>query len=344
MRYRHFAPFQAILQSALLSATKQRAKGQERSLTAVEYISKLGLEKKLRPERLARFRTFKFTEDHFKQQLDDSYLTPKDINSPLLDRFTATTLWDDQYNEGHIQAALKRHPKVLSKKTAFSPAETASSIASFYATHDSQIVELDKKGFSTPEGKDWFCYKLSNRFPGYLIKSRMELTTKRDHISIYERQTARKDTEIMGVEEYEESTGFAISKAHKLWFFLREDEAEQPRIICFHELRERTFSSDEPNSTLNQLGYAPRQMLILLGSVIEMDRKWNNQFFASPVALTLPAYEESLWKDHHGDREYNSQIQCNLHPFAAEHRKPHKDFFIPKAVKNHLRFKSEIPR
>lgn len=350
MRYRHFARFQFILQDALRSAKGHPLldeDGDEHYVTDKQYIELLELEGQLTAKALSTFRHSKLVwirpngEEELSPEKWPADVTPDEIKSPLHNRKVALVLWNDLYKRGHIKPALDAFPKVLTTKTAFTRSEAASTLGSFYGAHDSQIHKFVSLGLGGNGSESWFCYKRSFLKPGYVLKSRMAITGKRDHFSLYEKQIAATVHEGTEVSEEEESTGFAFSKSHRLWCFLREEQAEQPRIFCFHKLVSPPYSS--PDDLQANFGIRERRLIVLLGHMIETGMVHHHGFFSSPVALTLPRYEAHLWTERKNGRPFDLNGQINIHPFTVDEDRLSPDFFIPDAVRSHLLAKSGAP-
>lgn len=339
MRYRHLAKHQYILQDALRSAKGQpflNEDGEPVNETDPKFLERLRITKDMfDAKRLSTFRSstgkgFEFPDD------PASYgeRTPEDVKSPLRNRTAAILIWEDLNKRGHIKSALKHFPNVLTRKSAFTRRDVATTLAGYYDVHDGSIEKFRKRGLGAPGSDEWYCYKMSNLQPGHVVKSLMKIEADIDFFAIDEEQRASRIHEGKGVVQIENSTGFGFVKSRRLWCFMREQESEQPRIFCFHDNKDPRNDRTSKPTPLHQ---TEEKFTILLGHMFEgVLTPEKSGFQKSPVALTLPSYERQLWCDETRSTKLDHDAQIDIHDLANTAGTVHGDFFIPQTVRDHL--------
>lgn len=163
----------------------------------------------------------------------------------------------------------------------------------FYRTHASQMTKLvaaDVEGF-------YFSYKLAFRHPDFMVRSIWQLAQPADQSFLLadEFQYSSGHYESDKAPREERSSGVVISKSERLWFTLREDEHEQPRIICLDTIS-KTLSKAEPSKQPSSARVSG-----MSGHVLEATRKGQHLTFHSPILFLRadPQYTELM--DYHND-------------------------------------------
>jgi hypothetical protein len=201
----------------------------------------------------------------------------------------AERLWNYLDKLGFIKRALQDR-----QASGLRPDRLAANVMNaFYNVEESETLSWhDDMGLDG----EYFCYKPSFRSPGNILKTRMIIhLADGEYFKISEKQASRTDS-VRASEE--QSTGFGFSKSERLWFFLKEQSRDQPRIFCF-----------------NQMDTSFGKVTRLKGHILESDKRYGNEVYKFRVGLIAKETDEVLWKLAHRDEHYDEEAQIDNVPF-----------------------------
>lgn len=156
--------------------------------------------------------------------------------------------------------------------------------SSFFGLHETQIAALAQRQLA---GFD-FGYKRSFRNKKFFIRSVWQIkATSKNHFIVEELQRSSGHHETLNQPVGERSNGIAISKSRFLWFVLREQAAEQPRVMCFNVI---ATSEDPQTRSVTIVG--------LSGYAIELDLKFTHGLFHTPVLLLRAPTQQHALEDY----------------------------------------------
>lgn len=209
------------------------------------------------------------------------------LSSTLKDHTSAKHLWNWCAGKGFLTQA----EKAIADDTPDRALATA--LQRFYRTHASQMAKLvaaDVEGF-------YFSYKLAFRHPDFMVRSIWQLARPADQSFLLadEFQYSSGHYESDKAPREERSSGAVISKSERLWFTLREDEHEQPRVICLDTIS-KTLSKAEPSKQPSSARVSG-----MSGHVLEATRKGQHLTFHSPVLFLRADPQHTDLMDYHND-------------------------------------------
>lgn len=311
MQYQHKPRFQIILHAALRAARASNnienpTTGERFKYSDIAMVQVLGLDRYA--SALRKFRT-----QTSVPQLDDIGADDLPLESyrwRLDKEELARPLWELLRHGNHISNVMADKNSPISKKALYSERDVACALMAFFAVSENENTEKAKTHFlrEAEDGhKTWICYKLSTRRPGYIIKSKFEISLiNREYFRISDHQVSTGRTE-KGVRFEEKGDGFGFVKGGWLWCVIRENEYAQPRIFCFWGL-DGTGTVTEP----------------IEGNVLEVDQLFGKGQFGLPVVLVDPEYDEILWRAKNPDKDFDLEgDQFDSFPFTSELLKMH---------------------
>jgi hypothetical protein len=217
-------------------------------------------------------------------------------SSVLKDHTSAKHLWNWCARTGFLTQA----EKAIADDTPDRGLATA--LQRFYRTHASQMAKLvaaDIEGF-------YFSYKLAFRHSDFMVRSIWQLARPADQSFLLadEFQYSSGHYESDKAPREERSSGAVISKSERLWFTLREDEHEQPRVICLDTIS-KTLSKAEP-------GKQPSSARVsgMSGHVLEATRKGQHLTFHSPILFLRADEQRTDLMGYHNDVDILPLTPC----------------------------------
>jgi len=302
MQYQHTLGCQQVLQQAIRERRREPLRETRgHAFTWSEIADQLGM-----PQQRSTLIRFDSVElpDHLR-----------DSGRLFLNYGLAQKLW--QLLAKEVQIVLKNGNFKL-----FSDDLTANAISWRYRIHESQIDELTRSGLTKKDGAEvlYWCYKASFRKKGHIVKSELGISKNyADHFDVIERQESTLERRVNLLNE--QSAGFAISKSRKLWMFLKEVDAEQPRIFCLNTI---DVSDDLESSYRGRKATSGgRKVTRMFGRLIESDKKFGNGLFTFKVALVRAEIETKEWRDP--PRSYDPDKQINNFPRTLAAREAYND-------------------
>ena len=169
-------------------------------------------------------------------------------------------------------------------KDLYSEAEMAAMLAWRYRIHPSQIEkvrELRVDAF-------FFGYKLAFRKPDFMVRSIWQLSVPDgQYIAARELQRSSGRHDLDGRPSEERADGFGFSKSNRLWLMLREQDHEQPRMICLKDRKTSLATGDRAS-----------EITMLHGWCLESSIKYADLIFSTRVLLLRAARQKKALEDY----------------------------------------------
>ena len=315
MQYQNSRVFQWLLQAALRLAAESKGYSDQAIASAADLKSKQST--------IYRFRQADLKVDLSHSVSDDEL---GGLEGRFLNRQDAKRLWDHLSRVGLIEQAVSRAG--ISKIDLYSHRETANALMAFYGSHESQVARFIRQGI---EGT-YFCFKPSFRKTGFVVKSRFEIKAfQSEYFEINEHQRSSGIYEADRAVIDENSIGFAFPKSERLWVHLREQNTEQPRVMCFHH---KKFAKLDPKHPKDE------KITILFGDIIEGVKRFRDGFHATKVVLFAAESDRSVWEAEMPGKSYDANDQLDIYPLEETKRKifeGRKHFYVPTEISEYLK-------
>lgn len=304
MKYQHTPKFQFLMQKALRKIYRSEHLTDERIIN----LADLSCSKST----LYRFRSSPIYSGDSNRIEESSFDGFRKME--YLDYFNAEKLWDYLSYKDAIEAALFSSEAEISKCDLFDSRQLANTLMCWCACHESQISDMAKNELDG----EYLCYKLSLRKEDYIVKSLVNIKIfQEEYIEISEYQRSSGYAEADGSIFDEKSHGVGFSKSNKLWFFMIEEDMEQPRIACFDRIK-APRSVDDPSRS---------RITILHGKLLESSTRFLDGLFSFNILLVKKDVDQRMYAEVYENYEYDIEDQIDLYKIGGEGKKVNGSYY-----------------